>query len=239
MAGKTHFAALPPRAISDTRLTLLDLRTLMVIAYHDRFNVNKMGCYIGHDKMAKIIKAHEKSVTRSIGRLRDMGYLKHEIHEKNKRVRVYFVIYDEEAIGNATVTLSDEIGNPVVTQKPAIGNPDFGNIENYQSDADLKILPEGYKIYDEAENISDEIAHFPDKPRNQGGIESPIAYLSIMERMGKKHGLPAKQVEALLSVAEDTVDHFDNGTPEYGLATRLIDIYGHYELTECGDERAL
>lgn len=91
-----EFCPLPLHAIEDKRLTLLELRVLGVISYHDRLSIPRgkgQGAWVSQDKIAKRLGAHFTSVSSAIAKLAKLGYLTGERHPLNKRLRVYRVIY--------------------------------------------------------------------------------------------------------------------------------------------------
>lgn len=93
---KPCFGGVPLRAVKDDRLTPLDFRVLCVIARHDGFDRNRRGCFASHKRIASIVDGHYKSVTRSIARLVEAGYLSAEGQPGDGRMRIYRVQYTEK-----------------------------------------------------------------------------------------------------------------------------------------------
>lgn len=98
--GKTFFAPLPLRAISDDRLAALDLRVLACLAFHDRMSSVRgkgQGAWASNETLAKRVGCHYTRLSSSITRLGKLGYVDREPHPLNKRLRVYRVRYDGAA----------------------------------------------------------------------------------------------------------------------------------------------
>ena len=95
-----RFAPCPTRAIRDASLTPTDFRVLLAIAAHDQFGRNGVGCYASHNRLAEIIGIHKTTLSNSISRLIERGYIESRKRSNDRRFRVYRVIYspdDEEA----------------------------------------------------------------------------------------------------------------------------------------------
>jgi len=87
------FAAIPVEALADENLTPADLKTLAIIAFHDGLGRNKRGCYASYDVMAEEIKLTRETVTGSIGRLGEGGYISVQPNQQNRRLRILSVNY--------------------------------------------------------------------------------------------------------------------------------------------------
>ena len=87
-------------------LTQLDLRVLIKVCAHDRMSVHKtgQGCLVSSKSIALALGVHHTSVSTSLSRLKDAGYIVHEKRaDGDKRGRTYRVIYteaDELAVRN-------------------------------------------------------------------------------------------------------------------------------------------
>lgn len=157
MGERPGYAPIPARAMGDDRLAGADLKVLMAIAAHDRFGNNGTGCFASHARLASLTKLHEKAVARSIGRLRDAGYLTVERNPMNARLAVYRIVYLVEdhavmrgdgrphvraarpravATGNNAATSENEsepnTGSNLATDKVAIGNNPIAKAEGKQ-----------------------------------------------------------------------------------------------------------
>lgn len=92
------FAALPMRAIGDTRLTSLHLRTLACIAFHDRLSGprgKRPGAWASLKTLSKRVRCHYTSASTAISELVEFGYVVRDRAPFDARRRVYRVIYDE------------------------------------------------------------------------------------------------------------------------------------------------
>jgi DNA-binding MarR family transcriptional regulator len=190
---KHTFAPVPARAMPDDTLTALDLRVLMVLAAHDRFGANGIGCYASHPRLAGLVKCHLKSLSRCLRVLAEGGYVEAAPHPLNRRLRVYRVIYTEadraviaNRIGNESVTDRDAIGNELAPETGAIGNRDFQEAEEYQGDAGLNILGEAYKISRETVEDSSAEAVLRNEGKQNGGscLDAELQRFAIVTPSG-------------------------------------------------------
>lgn len=94
---KEQYCAVPVSAMSDARLSATDWRVLAVIAWHDRFGRNGIGCYARHEILSAETGVEYSSLSRSIARLVECGYISKTRHQLNKRLRVYRVMYNDNS----------------------------------------------------------------------------------------------------------------------------------------------
>ena len=92
---KPHYAPTPMRAIGDKRLTGEQLRVLMAVAAHDRFNKNGKGCCAWHTTLAREAKCWITSLSRSLKILAKLGYIEILPSPDGKRRRAYRVVYND------------------------------------------------------------------------------------------------------------------------------------------------
>jgi hypothetical protein len=159
MTSKKAFGPVPMRAIADEDLTALDLRVLTLVAYRDRFSKNGIGCFEEISEMKKRLGGipHEKSISRSLGKLFDRGYITRDRHPEKRRLMVYKGIYAEADFATVkrsttrepvTEPVTDHADEPVtekvtdegrsVTENDPIGNMDFQKAERCQRDAGVE-----------------------------------------------------------------------------------------------------
>ena len=93
-----QFAAIPIRAMSDTRLGGPDFRLLGTIARYDRFGRNGAGCYVNGRKLAQEAGINYKHLGRQTQRLEAFGYITTEPSQTDKRRKIYSVLYGEAEI---------------------------------------------------------------------------------------------------------------------------------------------
>ncbi|WP_163265615.1 helix-turn-helix domain-containing protein [Chelativorans alearense] len=132
MIDKPIYAPLPARAMGDKRLSGEDFRVLMAVSAHDRLGANGIGCFASHTRLAALVGCHEKSLSRSLARLVECGYVEAGRHPINRRTRTYrikYIKFDGEylastkaATGNKSATYKPGIGSNFATLGEAIGN---------------------------------------------------------------------------------------------------------------------
>jgi len=96
-----HFAAIPLRALSDRRLSRGDFRMLGALAYFDRLGRNHAGCFAGRDKIAEVSGIRAKDQARHTAHLEEFGYLEIKRSATDRRKRIYSLIYEASATGDA------------------------------------------------------------------------------------------------------------------------------------------
>lgn len=183
-SGKTY-SPVPARAMGADRLTSLDCRALMAIAFHDRLGANGTGCFASPARLAQLTGSHTKSLLRSVGVLKAAGLIDIIPNPMDRRRHVYKIVYSpfdaEFTKGNGNrggYQLPAEISNPSevefpesVTENRQIGNRDFENIQQDQRLAEVNILEDKIKI-----NTSREAG-------SEGTNASVTAMLSMLQRM--------------------------------------------------------
>lgn len=95
-APKPIYAPTPMRAFTDERLSERHLRTLGVIAAHDRLGANGIGCWASHARLAEMIGCDYSRLSQNIRELAEWGYLLRDRHPRKRRMKVYRVLYTEE-----------------------------------------------------------------------------------------------------------------------------------------------
>lgn len=150
MSGqKVMFAALPLRAIGDTRLSALELRILGCVAFHDRMSVARgkgQGAWASNETLARRVQCHYTNLSSAITKLAKLGYIQRDPHPLNKKLRVYRVIYDGEVIGLADPLPDDKVlsgGETVGNQSPTEGG---GAIVGQTANLDAPIVCPGSEI---------------------------------------------------------------------------------------------
>lgn len=99
-AGKAGFAPMPPRAFADPRFARLHYCVLGMVCLHDRLSLvtgKGQGCWASSATMAEKIGANLTNVSTALNELSKWGYLEISNTRTDKRLRVYRVIYDEQA----------------------------------------------------------------------------------------------------------------------------------------------
>lgn len=127
-ATRPLYSPLPLRAILDPRLTPIDLRTLLVIAAHDRLsdpNGTGQGCWARQSDMARKVGCHYTNLSTAIKRLTDFGYIRHDRQDSDKRLKVYRVLYvkEEDALFFDKVSAAGPL-QPIEDEAPKVVCPD-------------------------------------------------------------------------------------------------------------------
>lgn len=102
-----RFGAVPERAFSDTGLTALDLRILACVSMHDGRSLERGGdgCYVKNEKLAAEVSCIPQSLSRSITRLVNLGYLVRERQSRERRRHrtTYRVVFDPEHLSKGII----------------------------------------------------------------------------------------------------------------------------------------
>ena len=163
-ARKQKFAALPARAMRDTKLTPADFRVLCAIAAHDRLGANKRGCYASRERLAYCIQGDASTVTRSTKHLVELGYLNHTTDPKDQRKNIYRVTYTSE----------DEFAMKPSRDEKRVAPTQPRSSEKgcHQNTEDIEFKEEcNTNIFRKTENISSETEKISRKPAPPSGVE--------------------------------------------------------------------
>ena len=95
-AADEFWGAVPIRAAADPRLSAAHYKLLIVVARFAGFEKNGSGCYATQATMAKLTGMHVTTVSRKLGELRQLGYLKAK-RQQNRRRLQYSVAYSDAA----------------------------------------------------------------------------------------------------------------------------------------------
>ncbi|MBY3067442.1 hypothetical protein HFO74_29165 [Rhizobium laguerreae] len=203
--GREEWGPVQLRAARDENLDRLDLRVLILIASRDRFGGNGRGCSLSPKQMALELHVHEKSVSRSIGNLASRKYIGSE-KRSDRRLKEYFVLYDGAA---ETVESAEIIENGSVGAAPRIG-------------AAITAI-----------SLDQAIAYFPNAPSfgDRHGYLNVGGFLAWLDRRMRARQCTSDEINAGMEIAEMVFDTYDNGTPEYGVAYRILqtDLEGEVE----------
>jgi hypothetical protein len=93
---KNRFAAIPLRALRDSRLSARHLRVLGIVAAHDQMDRNGAGCWAAQRRLAKLASCGEARLSDTISDLRDFGYLKSHKNPQRVHQRVHRIIYNDQ-----------------------------------------------------------------------------------------------------------------------------------------------
>ena len=138
-----QFGAIPVRAFGDTRLSGADFRVMGAIAYFDRFGRNGTGCYVDARRLAELAAIDYSHVARHTQRLQTLDYLKVERSAKDRRKRVYSLIYNEDQAvvansGENMTTKDEKVANGGDKQPEKVANPNL-QVTDVQAESAPKI----------------------------------------------------------------------------------------------------
>lgn len=130
--GRT-FTTLPHRAISDSKLTALELRVLGAIARHDGMSLwpgkSGPGCFAKHSTLAAEVGVNAPSFSRALSELVAAGYIRREQHGADKRRQTLRVVPDCLHTGQQSL-------------KPKVGGPD-NNCSDILTEQANKVVTKG------------------------------------------------------------------------------------------------
>lgn len=140
------FASVPAEVIYDTRLTALELRALMAIAWHDGMSGTAKGsgpgCYAAHKNLAALISTDATNFSKAKNKLLGLGYIVEEPQQIDKKRNTLRVVYNETAdlVGETTNPPAAKVGEMTNRAKSKVGD---GNCENggFSSDSGLHYIP--------------------------------------------------------------------------------------------------
>lgn len=92
------FTTVPVNALLDPELTLLDLRVIAWVAWHDGMSLVKgkgAGCYASNRTIAALVGCDYTSLSRSLSKLAKQGHIVSERSADDRRLKVLRVCYPE------------------------------------------------------------------------------------------------------------------------------------------------
>ena len=210
-ANHPVYAPLPARAMVDMRLSERHLRTLAVVAAHDRLGKNGIGCWASHERLAEMVGCHYTRISHNLKELGELGYIERVEHPLNKRLRVYKVIYtDADArvmkatakaianddscpdgqVSNAPIVAQSDNSEPGIVAQSGKSGADIVAHQNQEvadsiQEPPVNIFPEGgNRSCETLERDSAEAAPLGSgAPRDEGKQDLSIdAELAILER---------------------------------------------------------
>lgn len=221
---KPPHASLPLHAAGDARLTALDFRCLMTIAYHDRFSLHpdnqeqeRRGCYASSRTMAARVGTDVTNFSKSVSKLVKLGYVTKKQQASDKRLSVLRIIYPEadswrddqpsgerqpiENVGDST-NHSPEIVGEATNEEPEIvgdANSENGSFLRVSGGQETPLrgernLPEGRK------ETPPEVAHFAE--REMRAVDFSISDLPGHRKLTGRDKHPRKQVSIINQLGE-------------------------------------
>lgn len=115
---KAYFAPVPNRAVTDDRLRLIHYRVLALVAAHDRFGANGMGCTLSTRGIGERLKQKQGNVSNACRDLVSWGYLLPAPNPKHSQMRMLRVVYedaDKDAFKRTPTDMLEGVGSPPLT----------------------------------------------------------------------------------------------------------------------------
>lgn len=248
--SKPVYAPLPARAMVDMRLSERHLRTLAVVAAHDRLGKNGIGCWASHQRLAEMVGCHYTRISHNLKELGELGYIERVEHPLNKRLRVYKVIYTDadarvmkataKAIANDYSCPDGQVSDDSIVAQPDNPDADIVAYQNQQvavsiEEPPVNIFPEGGNR--SRETLGRNSAEAARSYEHAVGFEderlSLDARLAILERsLPDIKELPNSVAVPLLgrlwTTLHEMAEKHDahSGDPAGGRALRLADVVG-------------
>lgn len=242
---KPTYAPVPARAMKDGQLTEHHLRTLMVIAAHDRLGKNGIGCWASHERLASMVGCAYNRLSMNIRHLAELGYIERVQHPLNKRLRVYRVIYTEDdAATMKVIKKSVQESSPDSEEYPSRdgevltddsspsgegdghdSSPTHGELPNENKvDSLVNIFSEtGNRLGINLKRDSAEAAPLESGDRCQEEKKE----LSVGEKLARferlwEAGHQDLDIDTWREYFDHVIETHDMGSPEYGRAYRLL-----------------
>lgn len=144
---EASFGAIPCRALSDRRLTDLDIRVLGVVSSHDAMSLPSgkgEGCWAGLERISRSTNANYNNVAGSISKLEDLGYLKREVHPRDRRRSVFRVVFnwklDQAAFKGNVSPVGEILPDDVSPAKGEITRPNGKSVSPAVSENDARSM---------------------------------------------------------------------------------------------------
>lgn len=215
------YRQIPNAAFETDEITAEGYRTLAAVQFYDRMGGNGRGCDASVATIATKALCDIRTAQRWLSRLTNMGLLSVERKVGRGATNVYNVIYEQSEKGDGRDTLYDAERVTAVTEK--------GDSAILEDVLDQSVIPPKDTLKDTSAKLerihSDKSAPFPEKPPENSAGSGYVAYLSMVDRLGRNTGLPSHKIKEVMDVAEATMSLFENGTPEYGIAYRIAESY--------------
>ena len=134
-ADRRDFTTAPVSVLDDTRLSALDIRSLMVIALHDGMSLKKgsgAGCYATYRTLSAKVGTDITNFSKAVSRLCKLGYVLKERQQNDARRFTLRVVYGapqtaegEEIVGETTNHPAEELGEPTNNNSEIVGEGDL------------------------------------------------------------------------------------------------------------------
>lgn len=240
------FSTVPARAIADDRLSGLDWRVLAGVSIRDGMSLVKgkgAGCYASNVTLAADVGCEYSSLSKSLARLLEYGYLKMERQADDKRMTTYRVHFEapdswpshqastSEAVGGTANQPQKVIGRNAASSAKVVGRdfPASGGKQPQTASHYIPLKGELDSVETEELNSSEE-AHLTARSLpGRSESEAVGAWLAQIERAWKgeegsvtlRQSTDAELAELNRNLSEIFEDHC--GEPAGYQAERLLE----------------
>lgn len=223
--SKPYFAPIPNRALIDDRMKGRHYRVLGIIAAHDRFMYRGLGCTLSGSRIAAKVGMTQPNVSRACRDLEAWGYLARHAHPKIKQRSMWTVLYDPQSdkavLGTPPEAASLPPANPEPDDKP-MPHRAMADGQTYAPQDIHNRLNLSSKINSGGESASPN----GDDGLRDGESDKPLcARLAMFERALKagRYRFKLDALQEFYILLDDITAEYENGTPEHGMAYRLMD----------------
>lgn len=160
MGKAREFTTMPARAIADTRLSGLELRSLMAIALHDGMSTkreNAAGCYAKRATLAAIVRTDITNFSKAVSRLTKLGYVVSEAQQTDKRRTTLRVIYGDDDSWRDDQQFGAEPASEIVGEATNYCEEIVGEATNHHNEKVGETTKQIAKLVGDREHLSDEI----------------------------------------------------------------------------------
>jgi hypothetical protein len=238
MSARPQFCPLPVAAMGDDRLSGNDWRVLAAVAHHDRLGANGRHCYASTATLSAETRLHDKTISRSLARLREWGYIRVIYNSTDGRRRSYAVEYAKRfppsgtggkvtnllpnsprSIGSRSITKPAEIGNNHFRKSPlesTIGGDNISCETNTYCETEIHLVETRHAERDEDGGEPSSCLSQAEPHR--------IAHQRIVEGLGEE--LFAKALDTFIPAGWEHIYRLEIETPGAGIRCALDVLKG-------------
>lgn len=245
------YRQLPNAAFETDKISGEGYRVLAAVQYYDRGGINGRGCDAAVAKIAERALCDVRTVQRWLQRLVDLKLLDLEKRTGRGLSHIYRVIYstdEDDEIDEKGDSCDTPLPPERVTAVTEKGDsalffdeenqgtiPPNDTIEGYKArihspeGAAKNTVFDAYSLFEESRYpmAREAVKAFPADARGFVGDDGDInmgGFLSLMSRKANSRKLSSRDITTLQDIAALVMDNYECGSPEYGIASRLIDL---------------
>lgn len=234
-ATKNYFAPLPNRVMTDDRMTGRHYRVLCKIAAHHRFGNNGQGCTLSQSRMAAALGMKQPHISAVMKDLEAWGYIARIPHPSRKQRIMSVICYDPAADKAALATPPEARSLPPADPAAEAPTHTAGGIGTPPEPIPSAVYKRDSSEDDKID--ADQSAPIGDFGLRDGNSDKPLcARISMFER-ALRAGRYRFNLEALQeyhNLLDEIFMEYDNGTPEFGMAYRVLEILSE-QIVEAAD----